>query len=82
MPRDEKGRFTKEENGFSLTLPSPFSILKYLFICLVLYPWYKILGLIINYCFDKLQIKVLMNKMVCKSQCPACPACPPCQEFK
>ena len=32
MPRDEKGRFTKEENGFSLTLPSPFSILKYLFI--------------------------------------------------
>ena len=31
MPRDEKGRFTKEENGFSLTLPSPFSILKYLF---------------------------------------------------
>ena len=70
MPRDEKSRFTKEENGFSLTLPSPFSILKYLFICLVLYPWYKILGLIINYCFDKLQIKVLMNKMVCNSQCP------------
>ena len=76
MPRDEKGRFTKEENGFSLTLPSPFSILKYLFICLVLYPWYKILGLIISYCFDKLQIKVLMNKMVCTSQCPACPVCP------
>ena len=25
MPRDEKGRFTKEENGFSLTLPNPFN---------------------------------------------------------
>ena len=47
MPRDEKGRFTKEENGFSLTLPNPFSIIKYLILCLVLYPWYKILGLIL-----------------------------------
>ena len=54
MPRDEKGRFTKEENGFSLTLPNPFSIIKYLILCLVLYPLYKILGSIINYCLEKL----------------------------
>ena len=67
MLRDKKGRFTKEENDFSLTLPSPFSILKYLFICLVLYPWYKILGLIINYCFGKLQLKDF-TKMICN--CP------------
>ena len=52
MPRDEEGRFTKEETSFTLTLPSPFSIIKYLFICLVLYPWYKLLDLdiCINYC--------------------------------
>ena len=42
MPRDEKGQFTKEENGFS--------VIEYLFICLLLYPWYKLLGLCINYC--------------------------------
>ena len=48
MPRDEKGRFIKEENGFILTFPNPFSIIKYLILCLVLYPWYKILGLISN----------------------------------
>ena len=67
MPRDEKGRFTKEENGFSLALPNPFSIIKYLILCLVLYPWYKILGLIINYCFGKLQLKDF-TKMICN--CP------------
>ena len=48
MPRDEKGRFTKEENGFSLTLPSPFCVIKSLFLCLFLYPCYKFLGLIKN----------------------------------
>ena len=67
MPRDEKGRFIKEENSFSLTLPSPFSILKYLFICLALYPWYKILGLITNYWLEKLPVKTF-KKMVCN--CP------------
>ena len=68
MPRDEKGRFIKEENGFILTFPNPFSIIKYLILCLVLYPWYKILGSIINYCLEKLQLKTFMNKMVCN--CP------------
>ena len=68
MPRDEKGRFIKEENGFSLTLPNPLSIIKYPILCLVLYPWYKILGLIINYCLEKFQFKTFMNKMVCN--CP------------
>ena len=68
MARDGKGRFIKEENGFSLTLPNPFSIIKYLILCLVFYPWYKILGLIINYCLEKLQLKTFMNKMVCN--CP------------
>ena len=67
MPRDEKGRFIKEENGFILTFPKPFSIIKYLILCLVLYPWYKILGLIINYCFGKLQLKDF-TKMICN--CP------------
>ena len=62
MPRDEKGRFTKEENGFSLTLPNPFSVIKYLFIYLVFYPWYKLLGLFINYYWDKLNMKFVFNK--------------------
>ena len=65
MPRDEKGRFTKEENGFILTFPNPFSIIKYLILCLVLYPWYKILGSFISFLSEKLQFTTFMNKMVC-----------------
>ena len=64
MPRDEKGRFIKEENGFILTFPNPFSIIKYLILCLVLYPWYKLLGLCLNYCWEKLNMKIVFNKMI------------------
>ena len=32
MLSDEKGQFTKEETGFTLTLPSPICVIKYLFI--------------------------------------------------
>ena len=68
MPRDEKGRFTKEEKGFTLPLSSPLSVIKYLIICLLLYPWYKLLGLIIDYCWDKLNMKFVFNKIICN--CP------------
>ena len=65
MPRDEKGRFTKEENGFSLT----FLVLKHPFIHSVLYPWYKILGSFISFLSEKLPVKnFTFKKMVCN--CP------------
>ena len=69
MPRDEKGRFIKEENDFILTFPNPFSIIKYLILCLVLYPWYKILGSFISFLSEKLPVKKFtFKKMVCN--CP------------
>ena len=69
MTIDEKGRFTKEENGFILTFPNPFSIIKYLILCLVLYPWYKILGSFISFLSEKLPVKnFTFKKMVCN--CP------------
>ena len=65
MPRDEKGRYTKEETGFYLSLPSPFSILKYLIICLLLFPWYKLLNLLSN----KFELWETITKMMCNCNC-------------
>ena len=39
MPRDDKGSFTEE--NLDLSLPHPFTILKYLIIFLIVFPWYK-----------------------------------------
>ena len=41
MPRDERGRFTKND-GMSIQLPPLPSMLKYLLISIVLYPWYYV----------------------------------------
>ena len=65
MPRDEKGRFTKE--NLDLSLPHPFTILKYLIIFLIVFPWYKF--------FTKTDIlEFFYNKVV---DCPNhdCPTC-------
>ena len=41
MPRDEKGRFVKE--GLSIQFPPILSILKYLIVSIIIYPWYYVL---------------------------------------
>ena len=43
MPRDEKGRFIKNSEGMSIQLPPLLSMLKYLLISIVLYPWYYVI---------------------------------------
>ena len=43
MPRDAKGRFTKEyDNGITIALPSFFSMLKIIIFAIIMYPWYHI----------------------------------------
>ena len=43
MPRDSKGRFTKEyDNGMTIALPSFFSMLKIMIFVIIIYPWYYI----------------------------------------
>ena len=42
MPkRGSDGKFIKEEENFDLSLPHPFTIIKYLIIFIVAFPWYK-----------------------------------------
>ena len=38
--RNSRGQFTSK-NNFDLSLPHPFTILKYLIIFIVVFPWYK-----------------------------------------
>ncbi len=72
MPRGKDGKFTKEEN-FDLSLTHPFTIIKYLLIFIVAFPWYKfvtktdILDLFYNKVVD-------CQKVECpKIDCSSCP---------
>ena len=43
MPRDAKGRFTKD-NDMIIALPSFFSMLKVVIFAIIIYPWYYIIS--------------------------------------
>ena len=67
MPkRGSDGKFIKEEENFDLSLPHPFTIIKYLIIFRVAFPWYKFITKT-----DLLDL--FYNKVV---DCPQCPQCP------
>ena len=73
MPRDQNGRFVREEE-FNFNF-SPFSIMRYLAILVLIFPWYK-----------WLENSKALNMFDCECptpQCPnqnySCPACPSCE---
>ena len=88
MPRDEKGRFTKE--NLDLSLPHPFTILKYLIIFLIVFPWYKFFTKtdILEFFYNKVVDCPKQDCSICpKSDCSTCPKekeviighCKPCE---
>ena len=42
-PRNARGQFMRENDGFNINIPHPFTILKYLIFFIVLFPWFKML---------------------------------------
>ena len=72
MSRGKVCKFTKEEN-FDLSLPHPFTIIKFLLIFIVAFPWYKFLAKtdILNLFYNKV---VDLPKVECPkidgSSCP------------
>ena len=79
MPRDEKGRFTK---NLDLSLPHPFVILKYLLILRVAFPWYKIIAK--TGVLDLFYNKVLQDCSTCPKEKEVivghCKPCKPCDK--
>lgn len=65
MPRDEKGRFTKDEEKLNIDLPHPFTIIKYLIIFILLFPWYKLIGFFV----EKVKILNIFYNAVCSCNC-------------
>ena len=73
MPRGQDGRFIREEE-FNFNF-SPFSIMRYLAILILIFPWYK-----------WLENSKALNIFDCQCptpQCPTknytCPTCPSCE---
>ena len=64
--RDERGRFIK--NDLTIQLPAPLSLLKYLIISIILYPWYYIIvriGIL-----DKLSKYIFPVRQIVESMTP------------
>ena len=66
MPaRNARGQFIREDDGFNINIPHPFTILKYLIFFIVLFPWFKTLErkTLFNSVYDKYVAP-------CDCQCP------------
>ena len=64
MPRNNRGQFVRDD-GFHINIPHQFTILKYLILYIVLFPWFRM--------FEKKQpLSSVYDKYVtpCDCQCP------------